>query len=139
MAKRYNGNGVYITLDGTDISAKWVSIDWDESINAVETTMGASATHIQRSEGLRDTAGTLTVGYDAGSGLASYISKIKPGIHALVFEPEGNTAGLPAFTGSVILTSLPFSQDVGKSEVSFALPFSGADTPTKTIGDGSVV
>jgi hypothetical protein len=135
-AKRFNGNNPFLTIGGTDVAPQWIDGTLDESQDAVETTMGAGIGYRQRSEGLDDSSLTFTIGYDTTAGLSTYVARLNPGIHDVVLGPEGNAAGKPKWECSMHLANAPWSQNIDKSEVSFSLSFTGADTPTSSIANG---
>lgn len=134
---RYNGNNIFLSIDGTVISSNWKEIEFTPSMEAIDTTQGVARKHLQRSEGLNDTAMTIIVGYDKDN-IQAQFALIKPGIHHIVFGPEGSATGQPRHEQSFIVTEAPFGQDVKKKEVAFTLSCEGADEPVVDMHNGGV-
>lgn len=133
-----NGNNVYLSWDGVDISGYWTGeVSKDESVNTVDTTAGSGATHTQRAAGLLDNSLSFSVVYDDAD-LADYVSKLVSGTKAtLIYGPENNTVGKPKFECVMILQSVSGpSVSIEKNMVSFDLSFEGAAAPTASIGNG---
>lgn len=134
---RYNGNNIFLSIDGTVITSSWKEIELTPSMEEVDTTQGVGRRHLQRSEGLNDTALTIIVGYDPDN-IQAQLATLKPGIHAVVFGPEGNAAGKPRHEQSFLFTEAPLGQDVKKKEVVFTVSAAGADEPTVDMYNGGV-
>lgn len=132
---QYNGNGVYIAIDSTDVSARFKSVTYTPRINGVEVTMGASATHEQYAEGLRTNDWSITLGYDTAT-VATDIPLFKPGLHTLEVGPEGTTSGKPKWAGSVLIEQVPTDIEVSKTEVAWVITAKGNGAPTSDIMEG---
>ncbi len=133
----YNGNGIYLTLDGLDVSSKFTEVNIDNSAEAVDVTTG-NATFMARNAGLRDHTAKITLGYDT-SNVATMILKLKPGLTYVVdYGPEGSTAGKPRHTASFLLTSTSGpSTTTNKQFVKFELTLEGNGTPTNDMYAGA--
>ena len=130
-----NGNNVYLSWDGVDISGYWTDqINKSASNSTVDVTAGAGATHVERLDGLNDNTMAFAVVYDI-SDLATYKGKLIPGtIGTLIYGPEGNTAGKPKFECPMILQQVDGpNPSIDKQKVMFELSFEGAAAPTATI------
>ncbi len=134
---RYNGNGIFLSIDGNTITGSWKEVELTSSIEEIDTTQGVGQTYLQRSEGLRDVAITLMVGYDPDT-VQAQLAMLRPGIHTVVFGPEGNSAGKPRHEQAFLFTEAPLGQDVKKKEVVFTVSGSGADAPTVDMFNGGV-
>lgn len=132
----YSGNSVYVAIDGTSLGAYWKEVEITAAMDSVDVTAGSGAEYRERAGGLRDYSVSLTVVYD-DSTVATYIQKLRPGVHTVEIGPEGNTAGKPKFEQSMLLTEAPFSVTVEKSEVAFSLSFEGAAAPTSDLFNGA--
>jgi len=133
-----NGNNVYLSLDGVDVSAYWTDeISFSESNNTVETTTGAGATDIERQGGLRDTSLSLMLVYDDAD-LSTYLSKMQAGSsYTVVYGPEGSTSGKPKHEQTMILQTMDGpNPTISKDMVSFSLSFQGAAAATSRIAAG---
>lgn len=124
----YNGNGIYLTIDGLDVSAQFKSVTIEPTIESVDTTRGANTSHRQRNEGLRDTAFSCSLGYDTAL-VPTWITTLRPGLHTIVFGPEGNAAGKPKHQQNFITTEAPLEITVEKDEVVFEIAGEAADAP----------
>lgn len=131
----FNGNNVYITIDGVDVSTKFKSVSLESSIESEDVTAGAGATHIQRAEKLRDHTISITLSYDK-DGINGYIANLRPGKHTVIVGPEGNTAGKPKHEQDFILTSNSFEQGVDKPRVVFDISGEAADAPVTDLFNG---
>jgi len=130
-----NGNNPYLTIDGTDVTAYWVSLDITYSQSSQDVTAGGNTDHVELAEGLNNDSGSLTIIYDT-SDIATYETLLKPGIHTLDYGPEGNTGGKPEHTQSIHIGSAAMSQQVTKTLVQFTCSWAGAAAPTKNILNG---
>lgn len=134
---RYNGNGIFLSIDGTTITGSWKDIEITSSMEEVDTTQGVGQTYMQRSEGLRDTEISITIGYDPDN-IQAQFAMLRPGIHTVVFGPEGNGTGKPKHEQSFLFTEAPLGQDVKKKEVVFTVSGAGADAPSVDMYNGGV-
>jgi len=133
----YNGNGVYIAIDSTSVGAYWKQVEITSSMDEVDVTAGSSAEFRERAGGLRDYSYSITLVYDDAD-LATYIQKVRPGIHTLEIGPEGTTVGKPKMLQSVLITEVPFEVSVEKTEVVFNISAVGAAAPTTDMFAGGV-
>ena len=134
----YNGNGVFLSWDGFDISAYWTDqISAESSNETQDITAGSGQTHRQRADGLQDRTMSFMVVYD-DTALSTYVQKLETGRRGvLIYGPEGNAAGKPKFEGSMILQQVTEPQPgIEKPMVTFELSFEQADAPTATIQGG---
>lgn len=133
-----NGNNVYLSLDGVNVSAYWTDeVSFSESNNTVEVTAGAGATDVERASGLRDTTLSLVVVYDDAN-LSTYLSKMAVGSsYTVIYGPESNTTGKPKHEQTMILQTMDGpNPTINKDMVSFSLSFQGAATATARIANG---
>ena len=101
----YNGNNVYIDIDGTQIDSDWKSVTLTPSVATVETTRGSSTANIQRAVGLMDHSISIQLGYDTSDastvmGLFSLGSSV-----TITYGPEGNSSGKPKHVQDFIITT----------------------------------
>ena len=132
-----NGNSGFLWFAGTNISGYWTEeITYEGSVDTEDVTAGSGATHIQRLPKLKDRKMDFMVIYD-DTDLATYVSDLDAGTQdTLIWGPQGNTGGMPCFTGNMILTNVKLAQSVQKTKLAFNLSFVQGDTPTKTIEGG---
>lgn len=137
---RYNGNTMYLEMDGVDVSAFFTATTGLETTNEVQdVTAGSGQTHVQRLPGLSDTKGTFTLIYQVGS-LPSYIQRLQPGqVVRYVYGPEGNASGKPVQEADVVINSVKGPDVTIKKElVKFEVAWDGADKPIRSILNGDV-
>lgn len=123
---RYNGNNIWIAIDGNSVGSQFKTVNLEPSIEAVDMTRGAGTNHMMRNEGLRDTTISITLGYDTDL-VPTWLALLKPGRHTVEFGPEGNSTGKPRHLQDFIFTSAPLEIDVTKQEVVFDISGDGAD------------
>ncbi len=133
----YNGNNAYIDIDGTRLDTYFVNVAFEPSLETVDITAGSGATHRQRAEGLKDSAGSMTIGYDV-TNIATILPLIEVGTHALTYGPEGNGAGKPKHVQSIIITGASHTVAVSKDMVQFDVSFEAAAAPTVDMFNGGV-
>lgn len=124
----YNGNNIYLVIDGMEVQSQFKSVSLEPSIESVDTTRGAGATHMMRNEGLRDTSISFSLGYDTDL-VPTWLPKLRPGLHTIVFGPEGNATGKPKHQQDFITTAAPLEVTVEKGEVVFDVSGEGAAAP----------
>lgn len=133
----YNGNGFYLDIDGTDLSAYVVDVQLTPSVAAVDVTAGASTTHMERNAGLKDTGIAITFRYD-DSNISTMLPLIEPGSHSITYGPEGNAATKPKHVQSFIITEAPHQVTVAKDAVAFSVSGEGAAAASTDMFDGGV-
>lgn len=125
----YNGNNAFLSIDGVDVSGFWTAFTLSPSVESVDVTAGSATAHRERAEGLADTSCSGTIVYDAAS-VSTYIQKVKPGSHTIIWGPEGNTTGKPRHEQVFIITEAPHTVGVEKPMVAFEFSGEAAAAPT---------
>jgi len=133
---RYNGNGIYLAIDGNVVHSQFKTVNLEPSIEAVDMTRGSGTTHMMRNEGLKDTTISITLGYDTDL-VPTWFTLLKPGRHTVEFGPEGNASGKPRHLQDFIFTGAPLEISVEKEEVVFDISGDGADAPTYDMYNGA--
>jgi len=133
----YNGNGVYIDIDGTRIDAYFQNVSMDRSLATVDATAGSSSTDVERNAGLLDTKGKITIAYD-DTMAATHLALLKPGAHTLTYGPEGNTTGKPKHVQAILITALPHTITVKKDLVVWEATWEAAAAPSTNMYAGGV-
>lgn len=134
---RFNGNNIFMSIDGTSVGAEWIEYELTTSVEEVDTTRGAAQTNMQRNAGLNDQSLTITLAYDPEK-IQTQIAYLKPGVHHVVLGPEGNAAGKPRHEQEFLFTEAPFGQTVKKDQVVFTISASAADAPVADFFSGAV-
>lgn len=133
-----NGNNPYLTMNGTDVKAKWKHVNLEGTNSSVTVTAGAGTTHVQRAAGLNDTTISITLAYDSG-GVSTYIASLTRGLKIPIeYGPESNVSGKPRHVQQFVIESVTVEQDVEKNEMVFDIQASGADAPTSDLFAGAV-
>lgn len=125
----YNGNDMYLTIDGTDVSAYLVDAELDPTIEVEDVTAGSGATHMERNEGLNDYNFNFTMVYDSGQE-ATHLPLLQPGTKTIIFGIRGSTGGYPKHAGSFIITKAPLKTQVSKKLVAYNASAVGNGAPT---------
>lgn len=131
----YNGNNMYLSLNGFEVMADFKKVNLEPSLETVETTRGAGTEHKQRNPGLNDTKMGVTLGYDTAR-IQQQIRYLKPGKYVAVFGPEGAIAGKPKHVQEFIMTGAPLEIVVEKGEVAFDISLEAADKPLVDMFNG---
>lgn len=134
----YNGNNVYLDIDGTEIHSYFINVTLSPSVATVDVTRGAGATHIARAAGLKDTSASIQIGYD-DSNASTIMTLFGMGkAVTLTYGPEGNTAGKPKHVQSFIVTGAPHTVSVTKDAVVWDISLEAAAAPTTDMYAGGV-
>lgn len=133
----YNGNAIYLTVDGVNVAADFIDVKLEQSAVPVVVTHGA-ATNEQRNPGLFDGTIAITLAYDI-SNVASFIQHIRKGLTVVVdYGPEGNTSGKPRHTQPFLITKVSGPDTAAKKDlVTFVINGDGADAPTADMYAGA--
>lgn len=132
----YNGNAISLTIDGITVAAEFKEVQLTESIEEVDVTRGSGTTHRQRLGGLKDSSISITLGWETGEIPATYAPLLEPGLHTVVYGPEGTDSGKPKHEQQFLFTSMPHTVSVEKSEVVLQVSGNGAATPVSSIANG---
>lgn len=92
----YNGNAVYLTMNGVDVKARWRSFEMKLSIGDEDVSAGANIVWEKHADKLMNVGGTITLVYDdtqAATDMAALYTSNS--VIAIVHGPEGNAAGKP--------------------------------------------
>lgn len=92
----YNGNNVYLTMNGVDVKARWRSFEMKLNIGDENVSAGAAVEWEKHASKLRNVGGTITLVYDDTQAAADQAALYTANdIIAVVHGPEGNAAGKP--------------------------------------------
>lgn len=132
----YNGNQIFLTIDGTNVGAYFKEVTITDSVDEVDITAGSGQTYRERLTGLRDGSIDITLTYD-DTALATYIQRLRPGVHAVEFGPEGNAAGKPRQVANYLFKEAPITISVEKAEVTIAVSGTLAGDPSVNMFTGA--
>lgn len=139
-AAQYSSNGMFLSLDGIDVSAFWTGTTGFKTSNSpVDISAGANETHEQLNPGQDKTDFTVSLKYDALQATrATIIAKLKSNQkYNVIFGPQGNTAGMPVHEQEMLLvdTDGPNTAQDKSLFSTYALTFRGADAPVRNLID----
>ena len=126
----FNGNNIYLSWDGVDISGLWTTISINPSNADVDSTAGSGAEDEDVLPGLSRVDVSWDVVYDT-----AMVDTVRPLLKAgrmgvLVFGSEGNVAGKPKHEQKFKVSGAPFGQDIKKGLVVFSVSMRSAGAPT---------
>ena len=124
----FNSNAYFLSVGGTDLSARVIDVDLSQDTNAVENTNGASTTHEGNAPGLKSNKISFTLQYDDATRLTDIV--LLHGTQAVIYGPEGNTGGDPKHNQSFMLSGVGVKQTVAKDNVVFSVDGVGNGAPT---------
>lgn len=132
----FSGNAAYLAIDGVDMRPYWAEMDIEPMIETVDVTAGSGRTHRRRNAGLEDHSGSCVIVYDDTT-LATYIQRLRVGLHTFDYGPEGNGSGKPRHTQEFFVTKAPHKTSVEKGKVVFTLSLEARDAPTNNMYAGA--
>lgn len=133
----YNGNDVFLSVGGEDISAYYTDeLSYNHSNATQDITAGAGQDWVQRAQGLNDLTLDFVLVYDEDD-LPDYVDQIEPGnVYAVIYGPNTNNVGSPRLQSNMICASNSHAVNIAKNKVAFKISFQNADTPTEHILNG---
>lgn len=133
----FNDNNPYLAIDGLVMDTEWKKVGLTGTIGTQDVTQGVGQTGIQRAIGLRDASITIECGYRTEK-IQQQFAMLKPGVHNVVYGPQGTAPGMPKHVQDFIFTEFPFGQEVAKTEVMFSISGEQAEPPSVDITNGGV-
>lgn len=92
----YNGNNVYLTINGVDVRARWRACEMTLNIGDEDVSAGANVAWEKHASKLKNIGATITLVYDDTTAAADIAALYTANdIVAVVYGPEGNVAGKP--------------------------------------------
>lgn len=127
----YNGNDDFLSIDGIDFSDVRRQIDFNTTNEAADITAGSGRKWRQRAEGLNSLDMTMWIGYPTDPIKRDQVlAACKPGLHYVVYGPQGNAAGMPRFAGMMHFNGAPHTSNHEKKDArGFNVAASNADDP----------
>lgn len=135
VADRYTGKNMYITLNGTVVSADFTSVKLEREVGKAEKTAGADThasyipTYFDTSIEVETLKKSGTAGTSEWSALTTVLGASTDG--TLIWSPEGTATGKPKHTATGFLdkleTEFPFD-DVVKLTMGFQCNAAPTDT-----------
>jgi hypothetical protein len=133
----YNSNDIYLTINGVSVTARWRSFDLSLSVGDEDTSAGTGEWE-KHSAKLLGTKAKASLVYDdtqmATDQAALWTTTQKV---AVVYGPEGNTAGKPCHNQTFLITGITGpTTGHDKPLVMWEFDMVGTGTPTKNIYAG---
>lgn len=133
-----NGNSIFLTVGGISVGSLWKMFSIDKGVNDVDVSAGSGSTHEKHAAGLKSGKAKMTLAYN-DTQAATDISALYQAteILAIVYGPEGNTAGKPCDQRNWLITGISGpTTKVEKEPVLLEFDLVGAGTPTKDLHKG---
>ncbi len=134
----YNGNSIYLRMNGVNIESLWKMMDIGKGVNDVDVTAGAGTEYEEHAAGLKSGKAKITLAYNdaqAATDLAAVHTQNE--IIAVVYGPEGSTVGKPCDNRNWLITNIAGpSTKVEKEPVLLEFDLVASGTPTKDIHKG---
>ena len=125
-----NGNNVYLEINSRDVSARWMSGTWSQTVTDQNTSAGAGSTHEKHAAGLKAFSFNFTLEYN-DTDIVAFITALQNAVVDMTVGPEGSGAGQPKDNRSILIQSVSVDgQAVEKTPVNVTLSGVGNDTPT---------
>lgn len=134
----YNGNDVYLTVNGVNVGGRWRNLEMSQNIDEEDTSAGAGIDWKKRASKLRDVSGTIIVVYDSDSAAADMAAlATADDIVEIVYGPEGNAAGKPCHQQNFKINSIN-GPTTGHDKPLVVLEYAvvSTDVPTKNFYAG---
>ncbi|GIL09274.1 MAG: hypothetical protein BroJett033_7850 [Chloroflexota bacterium] len=134
----YNGNDIYLRMNGADVGARWRSFDLKLNSDEEDLSAGAGIDWKKRGAKLQDTSGTITLIYDDAAAAAQFAALWQANqVIAIVYGPEGNTAGKPCHDQDYFIGGIS-GPSTGHDKPAVLLEFSVSSTgvPRKNLYAG---
>jgi hypothetical protein len=134
----YNGNDIYLRMNAIDVEARWRSFEMSLNTDEEDLSAGAGIDWKKRGAKLHDVQGTIRLIYDDTQAAQDFANLWEDNqVVAVVYGPEGNTAGKPQHAQSFFISSVS-GPTTNHDKTAVVLEFSVRSTgvPTKNIYEG---
>lgn len=134
----YNGNDIYLTINGVDVTARWRGIEMSLSVGDEDVSAGAGVEWEKHASKLKNVSATVTLVYDDTSAANDLFALVVAGdVVAVVYGPEGNAAGKPKHDQDFKINSISGpSTNHDKTLVTLAWEMISTDEPRSNIYEG---
>lgn len=134
----YNGNDIYLRMNGIDVEARWRQMDIARSVGDEDVTAGAGVEYEKHAAKLKAGTAKITLMYDdtqAATDMSALYNANS--IITVVYGPEGNATGKPCDNRSWLITGITGpSTAYDKPAVMLEFDLVASGTPTKDIHKG---
>lgn len=133
-----NNNNIYLTFNAQDVKARWRSFKPSLKIGDEDISAGANVAWEQHAGKLMVVNAKLQLVYDDAAAAANMAALwVATAVVAIVFGPEGNTAGKPCLSCNFKLNGIDGpSPEYSKSLVVFDYDLVSTGVPTKNLWAG---
>lgn len=134
----FNGNDIYLTINSVDVTARWRSIEMSMSIGDEDVSAGAGVEWEKHASKLKNVSATVTLVYDDTNAASDLFNLVVAGdVVAVVYGPEGNTAGKPKHDQDFKINSISGpSMNHDKTLVTLAWEMISSNAPRSNIYEG---
>lgn len=134
----FNGNSIYLRMNSVNTEALWQAVEISQSVDVVEVTAGSGSVYKENAGGLVAAKMTITLAYNDTQAATDIAAQyVATHVIAVVYGPEGSTAGKPCDNRSWVVDSIDGpSTAVGKDAVILKFGLTATGTPTKDIFKG---
>lgn len=134
----FNGNDVYLRFNGVDVEARWRTMEISRSVGDEDVSAGAGVEYEKHAAKLKSATAKISLIYDdtqAATDIAALHTTSS--VVAVVYGPEGNTAGKPCDSRNWLITGIS-GPSTGHDKPLVMLEFDlvATGTPTKDIHKG---
>ena len=128
----YNSNDIYLTINGVSVTARWRSFDLSLSVSAGTGEWEKHAAKLMSAKAKASLVYDDTAAATDQAALWTTTQKV-----AVVYGPEGNTAGKPCHSQTFLITGITGpTTGHDKPLVMWEFDMVGSGTPTKNIYAG---
>lgn len=135
----YNGNDIYLTVDGVNVEARWRDFQPSKKIADVDISAGATETHEKHAKGLEVISAKMVLMYDSTAAASDMAAQCPAdALVTVAYGPENNTAGKPRHEQIFKINSITGpSPNYKKDAVMLEFDMIGADEPTHDMYRGA--
>lgn len=134
----YNDNNIFLTVDGTDVSARWREFDMTFNSKDEDISAGSGVDWESHATGLWSITAKMTLVYDdtqAATDIAALYEADQ--VVTIIYGPENNTAGKPKHNGNFKINSIKGpSPSYDKKTVMLEFDLVSSGTPTTNLYAG---
>ncbi|MBZ0294498.1 MAG: hypothetical protein K8L99_18180 [Anaerolineae bacterium] len=103
----YNGNDVFLTMNGVDVEARWRSFEMNLNVGDEDVSAGAGIEWEKHASKLKNIQGTITLIYNTTQAATDFAALWTENQEiAVVYGPENNTATKPKHDQDFLITSI---------------------------------
>lgn len=134
----YNGNGIYINVNGINVAARWRQFDISLDRGDEDVSAGAGIEWEKHNDKLKSAKAKLSAIYDDVQAAVDFAALwTTTGKVVVIYGPEGNAVGKPCHNQSWLITSIAGpTTGHDKPAVMVEMDMISTGVPTKNIYAG---